>query len=317
MLKEELRIVYMGTADFALEPLRRLREKNFNIVAVVTMPDKPAGRGLKLRASKIKEYALEEGIPVLQPVKLKSEDFVRAMQELKPDLGIVVAFRMLPEIIWQMPTFGTMNLHASLLPRYRGAAPIHWAVMNGDEETGVSCFMLKHELDTGDVIAQAKTMIAPDETTGQLYERLMWLGTDLLEETVEKILSEDIYAEEQDAMDVEPCHAPKLTKENTKLNYELTASELVNHVRGLNPFPTAWTELNVAGQGLQTFKVHKAEAVPYEVIDPDVKVGDVQLMGRKHLDVICSEGKLRILEIQPAGKRAMPIADFLNGLKLD
>ncbi len=315
MTKEELKIVYMGTADFALEPLRRLVESGFNIVAVVTGADKPAGRGMKLRENKIKQYAKSVNLPVLQPIKLKDEAFVNELKALEPDLGIVVAFRMLPEVIWQMPRFGTMNLHGSLLPRYRGAAPIHWAVMNGDEETGVSCFMLKHEIDTGDVIAQAKTPIAPTETTGEVYERLMWLGTDLVEETVGKLLEGDIYAQEQEGMSLEPSHAPKLTKENTRIDWQRPAEELVNFVRGLNPFPTAWAELEIEGLGKAVYKIHKAEAIERSELS-EHQLGEVVLTGRKALDVVCGEGFLRILEIQPAGKRSMPITDFLNGLRL-
>ncbi len=315
MTKEELRIVYMGTADFALEPLRRLVEKGYNVVAVVTGADKPAGRGMKLRENKIKQYAKSVNLPVLQPLKLKDEAFVSELKSYKPDLGIVVAFRMLPEVVWQMPKFGTINLHGSLLPRYRGAAPIHWAVINGDEETGVSCFLLKHELDTGDVLSQAKTPIAPTETTGEVYERLMWLGTDLLEETVAKLIEGELYAEEQDAMSQEPSHAPKLTRENTCLDWTKPAKELVNFVRGLNPFPSAWAELEIEGLGNTVYKIHKAEAIERSELS-ERKVGEVVLTGRKTLDVVCGEGYLRILEIQPAGKRAMAIADFLNGLRL-
>ncbi len=305
----------MGTADFALEPLRRLVEKGYNVVGVVTMPDKPAGRGMKLRESKIKQYAKSVNLPVLQPEKLKDEAFVNELKALAPDLGIVVAFRMLPEVVWQMPKFGTINLHGSLLPRYRGAAPIHWAVINGDTETGVSCFLLKHELDTGDVLSQAKTPISPTETTGEVYERLMWLGTDLLEETVSKLIEGELYAEEQEGMSEEPSHAPKLTKENTCLNWERTAEELVNMVRGLNPFPTAWTELEIANLGKAVYKIHKAEAVGRCELS-EYQLGEVILNGKKSLDVACKDGFLRILEIQPAGKRSMPIGDFLNGLRL-
>ncbi len=316
MTKEELSIVYMGTADFALEPLRRLVEQGYNIVAVVTGADKPAGRGMKLRENAIKQYAKSVNLPVLQPIKLKDEAFVSELQALKPDLGIVVAFRMLPEVVWQMPQFGTINLHGSLLPRYRGAAPIHWAVINGDEETGVSCFMLKHELDTGDILSQAKTPITPTETTGEVYERLMWLGTDLLEDTVAKLISGELYAQEQEGMSEKPTHAPKLTRENTCLDWSKSATELVNFVRGLNPFPSAWAELEIEGLGKAIYKIHKAEAIERSKL-AEYQLGEVVLTGRKTLDVVCEEGYLRILEIQPAGKRKMPIADFLNGLRLD
>ncbi len=317
MTKEELRIVYMGTADFALAPLKKLVEGGYKVVAVVTGADKPSGRGMKLRANSIKTYAESVGLPVLQPLKLKDEAFVNELRSYEPDLGVVVAFRMLPEVVWQMPKFGTMNLHGSLLPKYRGAAPIHWAVINGEQETGVSCFLLKHEIDTGDVLSQAKTEITPEDTTGTVYERLMYLGADLLEETVAKLIAGELYAEEQEQMEEAPTHAPKLTKENTKLDYSQSAEALVNFVRGLNPFPTAWTELEIANLGQQTYKIHKAEAVMQETLSGDEPIGSVILIGRKSLEVVCGKGRLRILELQPQGKRTMSATDFLNGLKLD
>lgn len=316
MKKEELKIVYMATADFALPALRKLVEEGYNIRAVVTGADKPAGRGMKLQQNSIKRYALEQGFEVLQPLKLRDESFLTRLREIAPDLGLVVAFRMLPEEVWTMPRFGTINLHGSLLPRYRGAAPIHWAVINGDKETGVTTFQLKHEIDTGDILGQSSTAIGPNETTGEVYERLMYLGADLLECTVQGVLSGEVVSRAQESFPEEVTHAPKLTKENTYIDWSLSASRLHNFVRGLCPFPSAWTELVLPGQSEAIqLKVHSAEAIDKAERHDGLEVGAVLIHERKHLEVVCGSGVLRILNLQPAGKRAMPVADFLNGLR--
>ena len=256
MKKEDLRILYMATADFALPSLQALVEGGYHIVAVVTMPDKPAGRGQKLRESSIKTYAREVGIEVLQPERLKDEAFISRLHELRIDLGIVVAFRMLPEVVWSLPRFGTINLHGSLLPRYRGAAPIHWAIIRGETETGVTTFRLRHELDTGDILLQARLPIAPEDNVGKVHDALMHLGAETLVKTVDLFLQdEEPQAQAQSSYDIAPTSAPKLTKENTELQWTSTAQELHNQVRGLSPYPAAWATLQLPGQEPAVFKI--------------------------------------------------------------
>lgn len=317
MTKDELKIIYMATADFALPALQRLVEHRYRVVAVVTMPDKPAGRGMKLQASKIKQYALEQGIEVLQPVKLRDEAFVHRLRELDPDLGLVVAFRMLPEEVWRLPKLGTINLHGSLLPRYRGAAPIHWAVINGDTETGVSTFLLKHEIDTGDVLLQASTPISPEDTTGSVHDRLMMIGAELLEETVQLFLDgrePTSHLTPQEASEV--THAPKLTKDNTRIDWTRSSHELYNFVRGLNPYPTAWADLLLPKQTeFSVVKIHAVTPIALEERHQGLPAGSVVLYGRKALEVVCgSASALRIEQLQLAGKKSMRGIDFINGL---
>lgn len=316
MPHHHLKIVYMATADFALPALERLVNHGYDIRAVVTMPDKPAGRGMKLQQSSIKRFALERGIEVLQPVRLREEAFVSRLRDIAPDLGIVVAFRMLPEEVWSLPRLGTVNLHGSLLPRYRGAAPIHWAVINGERETGVSTFLLRHEIDTGDVLLQASTPIAREETTGEVYERLMHLGAELLEQTIQLFISGEPKPIAQEAMSHRPTHAPKLTKENTCIDWHRPAEQLYNFVRGLCPMPSAWAELLIPGQAEPlTLKVHASEPLMAEARHSGLAPGTVVLNGRHSLEVVCGEGVLRLIEIQPAGKKRMRATDFLNGFR--
>lgn len=314
--KHSLRIVYMATADFALPSLQSLVSGGYNVCAVVTMPDKPAGRGMKLRQSSIKTYALEQGIEVLQPERLRDETFVSRLRELNPDLGVVVAFRMLPEVVWQLPRFGTINLHGSLLPRYRGAAPIHWAVINGDKETGVTTFRLKHELDTGDVLLQAKMSIEDTDTVGSVHDRMMILGAETLLRTVNLFLDGDPTAVPQHQMNEEPCPAPKLTRENTEVDWSRPASELYNFVRGLNPFPSAWAMLTIGTDIPIQYKILATEVLPYTSNEEShLPNGTILLRGKKAIDVKTSEGLLRLLILQPAGKKAMPASALLNGLR--
>lgn len=316
MSGKHLRLVYMATADFALPSLQRLVEEGYNICAVVTMPDKPAGRGMKLQESKIKQYAVSRGIEVLQPVKLRDEAFVSRLRELDLDLGLVVAFRMLPECIWQLPRYGTVNLHGSLLPRYRGAAPIHWSVINGDRETGVSTFRLKHELDTGDILLQRSTPISQEDTTGIVHDRLMMIGAELLQETVDLFAEGEPTAKAQEAFVEEASHAPKLSKENTEIDWSRPAVELVNFIRGLNPFPSAWANILFPGKDDAIFcKVHEAEAIECEARHIGLAPGTCILVGRKALEVVCAEGVLRLKTLQPAGKKAMSAMDIINGLR--
>lgn len=313
---QNARLIYMATADFALPALRQLVERGYNVVAVVTMPDKPAGRGMKMQMSSIKRYALEVGIEVLQPDRLRAPEFVGRLRELAPDLGLVVAFRMLPEEVWSLPRLGTINLHGSLLPRYRGAAPIHWAVINGDRETGVSTFLLRHEIDTGDVLLQASTPIAHEDTTGDVHDRLMALGADLLEETVRLVLSGEARPTPQAQMPDAITHAPKLTKENTRVDWSRPAEELYNFVRGLCPYPSAWTELRLPGQETPTtLKLHEVEAIAPEDRHEGLPIGTALIHGRKHLEVVCGSGVLRLLKLQPAGKRTLSAIDLINGLR--
>jgi len=236
MNPKELRIVFMGTPEFAVPSLRALVAGGYNVVAVVTTPDKPAGRGQKLHQSEVKLAALELGLPVLQPEKLKAPEFVEAMQALKPDLGIVIAFRMLPEVIWAMPRLGTFNLHASLLPQYRGAAPINWAVINGETETGVTTFLLNHEIDKGAIIAQVRVPILPEDNVGTMYDKLMHTGTALVTETVDRIAAGDIQPMEQTGIDESRLHpAPKIFKEDCRIDWSWEGRRIVNFVRGLSP----------------------------------------------------------------------------------
>ena len=316
MKGNNLRLIYMATADFALPSLERLVDEGYQVCAVVTMPDKPAGRGMKLHESKIKQYAVSKGIEVLQPVKLRDEAFVNRLKELRPDLGVVVAFRMLPEVVWQLPKYGTINLHGSLLPRYRGAAPIHWAVINGDKETGVTTFRLKHELDTGDVLMQASTAIAPEDTTGTVHDRLMLIGADLLVKTIDLFAEGEPATKAQEHFEETASHAPKLTKENTEIDWYRPAGELVNFIRGLNPFPSAWANIIFPNQSEATLcKVHEAEALASEARHAGLALGTCLVEGRKHLEVVCGEGVLRLKRLQPAGKKVLSAVDIINGLR--
>src|SRR5574344_153699 len=246
MDKKDLRIVYMGTPEFAVEPLRCLIKGGYNVVGVITMPDKPAGRGHKIQYSPVKEFALENNLPLLQPEKLKEETFIEALREWKADLQIVVAFRMLPEVVWDIPRLGTFNLHASLLPQYRGAAPINWAVINGDTETGVTTFFLTHEIDTGKIILQRRLPIADTDDVGTVHDALMKMGAELLLETVDLILSGSVEAIPQEQFCKDPSRlrpAPKIFKDTCRINWNLPLKNIYDFVRGLSPYPAAWTEL--------------------------------------------------------------------------
>jgi methionyl-tRNA formyltransferase len=302
----------MGTPEFAVEPLKRLVEEDYNVVGVVTMPDKPAGRGQHVQESPVKKYALSEDIPVLQPEKLRDEDFLVQLKMLQADIQIVVAFRMLPEVVWNMPRLGTFNLHASLLPQYRGAAPINWAIINGEKETGVTTFFLKHEIDTGNIILQRSTPISDDDNVGTLYDRLMNMGADLVVETMERITMGDVSTMPQDdGVAVNP--APKIFKEDCKINWQKSAIELHNFVRGLSPYPAAFTEVkNDKGQVL-SLKVLETEVIDQTVSEqPGTLISD----GKKQLYFATEEGYLSIKRLQLAGKKAMTTEELLRGTKL-
>ncbi|MCM1520486.1 MAG: methionyl-tRNA formyltransferase [Lachnoclostridium sp.] len=313
MKKEELKIVFFGTPDFAVESLDRLVKYGCNIAGVVTMPDKPAGRGHKMYQSPVKEYALAHGLRLLQPERLKAEDFVNELREINADLFIVIAFRMLPEVVWSMPRLGTFNLHASLLPRYRGAAPINWAIINGDTETGVTTFFLKHEIDTGDIISQKKITISPDENVGDVHDRLMMLGADLTVGTVERILQGNLTATPQDQLlnGEEPTPAPKIFKDTCRINWSRSASEINNLIRGLSPYPGAWSAMSAEGKTIGDVKIFAGRVLPAGKLKP----GEIAVTS-EGLTVGCGEGEYLIESLQMPGKRRMAAADFLRGNRL-
>lgn len=309
---KSLRIVFMGTPEFAVPSLRRLVEEGYQVVGVVTVPDKPAGRGQKLHESEVKIAARTLGIPVLQPEKFRDPAFLEALQALQPDLGIVIAFKMLPEVVWAMPRLGTFNLHASLLPQYRGAAPINWALINGERETGVTTFLLNHEIDKGAIVAQEHVEIRPDDNVGTLYERLMTLGAELVTSTVDRIAAGDYTPIEQQHIDENTLHpAPKIFKEDCQIDWHMPGERIVNFVRGLSPYPAAWTTLGREGQTPTTAKIF---AVRFEKGHGNGLPGTVQSDDRSYLAVTCADGRILIDEIQIAGKRRMPIRELLPGL---
>ena len=317
MQKEDLKIVYMGTPDFAVESLRQLVEGGYNVVGVITMPDKPMGRhGSVLQPSPVKQYALEKGLRVLQPVNLKDEVFVEELRSLKADLQIVVAFRMLPEVVWNMPAMGTFNLHASLLPQYRGAAPINWAIINGDTETGITTFFLKHEIDTGEVIQQVRVPIADTDNVEVIHDKLMNLGGQLVTETVDAILAGTVKPVPQEELlklsDEELRPAPKIFKDTCRIDWSKGVKAVYDFVRGLSPYPAAWTELVNADGSSQVLKIFQTEK---NFFSHEEKIGAVSTDGKTYLRVALADGYLNILSLQLAGKKRMPVADFLRGYK--
>lgn len=313
MEKKDLRIVYLGTPEFAVEPLRRLVEGGFNVVGVITAPDKPVGRHQRLQAPAVKEYAQSVGLPILQPEKLKDEAFLAELRALKADLQIVVAFRMLPEQVWAMPRLGTFNIHASLLPQYRGAAPINWAIINGETETGLTAFFLRHDIDTGDIISQVKTPIAPDATFGQLHDTLMHLSGQLTLDVVNEILDNTVHTTPQSQIPMdEPLRpAPKIFKDTCHIDIHRPLDEVYNFVRGLSPAPGAWANLHT-GDSENELKIFSAEKVE---ATHDLSAGTIVSDNRKHLDIAFKGGFLRVKELQLSGKKRMPAAAFLNGYK--
>lgn len=309
MTKQDLRIVYLGTPEFAVAGLKALVEGGYNVVAVVTMPDKPSGRGHQMQFSDVKKYALEAGLPVLQPEKLKDEAFLEALRSYRADLQVVVAFRMLPEVVWAMPRLGTFNVHGSLLPQYRGAAPINRAVMNGDKETGLTTFMLKHEIDTGNIILQERIAIGEDENVGSVHDRLMELSKEMVTRTVDLIIdceNQGIAVPTTPQPEVaELLPAPKIFKEDCEIRFgEMTAAQVHNFVRGLSPYPAAWANLTIGGQTFENVKIYKVEKVQ----------GD-HVPCTKEIIIPCREGAVRIVELQVPGKKRMEAKAFLNGLK--
>ena len=309
MTKSDIRIVYLGTPEFAVAGLQTLVEGGYNVVAVVTMPDKPAGRGHQMQFSDVKKYALEAGLPVLQPEKLKDEAFIEELRSYKADLQIVTAFRMLPEVVWAMPRLGTFNVHGSLLPQYRGAAPINWAVMNGEQETGLTTFMLKHEIDTGNMILQERITIGEDENVGSVHDRLMELSKGLVLRTVDLIIECENKGitvpttPQPEVAELKP--APKIFKEDCEIRFaDKTAQEVHNFVRGLSPYPAAWANLDINGKHFDGVKIFAVE----------VTGNGLPVTGKGEIVVPCKEGAVRILELQVPGKKRMDVKSFLNGL---
>ncbi len=304
-----MKIVFFGTPEFAVASLDALVKGGYDIAAVVTMPDKPAGRGKKVRMSDVKAYALEHNLPVLQPEKLRDEEFLNELRKIDADLFIVIAFRMLPEVVWGMPRLGTFNLHASLLPKYRGAAPINHAIINGERETGVTTFFLTHTIDTGDMISQREIEIGPDENAGQLHDRLMALGAEEVLKTVKAISDRSLTTIPQPEGDFTP--APKIFKDTCKIDWSMDAASLHNFVRGLAPYPAAWSHL-VEHSGKPSDVKILATSLSNIPSDMNLKPGEVKIEG-KRLFAGTSSSPIEILEIQPAGKKAMPASAYILG----
>jgi methionyl-tRNA formyltransferase len=310
-MKSTLKIVYMGTPEFAVEPLKVLLENGYDIVAVVTAPDKPAGRGRELKQSEMKQFALANHLPVLQPEKLRDENFITTLKSLNADLFLVVAFRMLPEIVWSMPPKGTVNLHASLLPDYRGAAPINHVIINGETSTGVTTFIISHQIDAGEILLQTKVEIGNNETAGELHDKLMIAGAALLLETVEKIESCSVQPFSQpETSNIHP--APKLFRENCEIDWNLPAENVRNLIRGLSPYPGAWCELKNDTKSLQ-IKILKA-CTSSENTDGE-PAGTICSDGKNFLKIACFDRFLKVEELQPQGKKTMPVKAFLAGFR--
>ena len=312
---KELRIVFMGTPDFAVASLKALVEGGYKVVGVITAVDKPAGRGNQVAESAVKKYALEKGLYLMQPEKLKNHDFIDDLRSLQADLQVVVAFRMLPEIVWNMPPLGTFNLHGSLLPQYRGAAPLNWAVINGETKTGVTTFLLDHEIDTGKVIFMEETEIREKDTVGDIHDRLMDIGAGLVIKTVDAIASGNYtpIPQEQLANSKPIKHAPKIFKEDCRVNWEKEAETVRNLIRGLSPYPAAWSELvNIEDNMAIQTKIFFAEKTDYI---SSANPGAIKSDGKKQLLVACRNGWLSITDIQIAGKKRMKTDEFLRGFQ--
>ena len=315
MEKKDLRIVYMGTPEFAVESLKRLVEGGYNVVGVITMPDKPMGRhGSVLQPSPVKAYAVSQGLKVLQPEKLKDEAFLEELRALRADLQIVVAFRMLPEAVWQMPPLGTFNLHASLLPQYRGAAPINWAVINGDTETGITTFFLKHEIDTGEIIDQVRVPIADTDNVGVVYDRLMMLGGDLVLKTVDAILAGNVKTIPQEMLSsTEPLRpAPKIFKDTCRIDWTKGVKSVYDFIRGLSPYPAAWTELCEPDSSPVTMKIYESSK---EFVEHTFAPGTILTDKKTYFKVASTDGFVHLLSVQLAGKKRMNVTDFLRGYR--
>lgn len=306
----KLRIIFMGTPEFAVPSLKRLVDAGYNIVGVITAPDKPSGRGLQMNESAIKEYSLSKGLKILQPEKLKNSDFLNDLKDLKADLQVVVAFRMLPEVVWNMPPMGTINLHGSLLPQYRGSAPINWVIINGEKETGVTTFKLQQEIDTGNILLQKKINIKDNETAGELHDEMKEIGADLLLQTINEFAKdkpkEIIQIEIQN---LELHHAPKIFTETCEINWQKNADEIYNLIRGLSPYPTAFTFLKE-----KKLKIFNAEK---EIKEIKEDAGNLITDNKTFLKFTCNNGYISVKELQIEGKKKMKVADFLRGWRND
>jgi methionyl-tRNA formyltransferase len=311
-----MRIIFMGTPDFAVESLKILVENNYNVVGVITMPDKPAGRGHKVQFSPVKQYALDHNLQLLQPEKLKDEAFLEELKSLKADLQIVVAFRMLPEVVWNMPPLGTFNLHASLLPQYRGAAPINWAIINGEKETGATTFFLTHEIDTGKIIQQEKLSISDADNVGNVHDRLMLMGAGLVRKTVDLLLEGKIDAIDQSQFiqaNQQLKSAPKLFKETCQIDLSWDVVRVHNFVRGLSPHPAAWVELLFPNQTEKmVLKVYETDI---ELENHEFEIGSVITDGKKFAKIALNDGFLVLKSVQAAGKKRMEIGEMLRGMR--
>jgi methionyl-tRNA formyltransferase len=308
------KVIFMGTPEFAVASLDALLHANINIIAVITAPDKPAGRGMKMNESAVKKFAAEKGLLILQPEKLKNPDFLESLRSLNADLQIVVAFRMLPELVWDMPAMGTLNLHGSLLPQYRGAAPINWAIINGEKETGVTTFKLQHEIDTGNILLQEKIPIGENETAGELHDKMKTIGAQLLVKTVNGLIDGSINEmSQQSALENNVnrilLHAPKISTETCQLDLKNDVASVYNRVRGLSPYPGAFTTLH--GKMLKIFKAEK-EIVAYTLVP-----GSIQTDQKTFLKFACADGFLHVSDLQLEGKKRMPVADFLRGYRIE
>ena len=312
-----MRIVFMGTPEFAVTSLEILIKSGFNVVAVITAPDKPAGRGQKIKQSAIKEFAIKQQIKILQPTNLKDSNFISELKALNADLQIVVAFRMLPEIIWDMPKLGTYNLHASLLPKYRGAAPINWAIINNEKETGVTTFKIKQAIDTGNILYREKINLNSDITAGELHDQLMKIGAELLLKTVVEINKNLIEGNELNFIsqnDENKYHAPKITKELCKINWNKSGDEIYNLIRGLSPYPTAMAYLNNGDDKPSIIKIYNSS---FKIIEHNYDSGLLNTDNKTFLNAYCKNGIIQINDLQIEGKKRLLIADFLRGTKLN
>lgn len=311
-----MRIVFMGTPDFAVESLKILVENNYNVVAVITMPDKPSGRGHKLQFSAVKQYAIEKNLNILQPEKLKDESFLEALKALHADVQVVVAFRMLPEVVWNMPRLGTFNLHASLLPQYRGAAPINWAIINGEKETGATTFFLTHEIDTGKIILQEKISISETDDAGSVHDKLMLIGAEMVRKTIDLLILGETDAIDQSQFihpETELKAAPKIFKDTCKIDFNKSVDDSYNFIRGLSPYPTAWAELQFPNQQEPTLlKIYETEK---EYIQHNNQPGTLITDGKKFAKIALQDGYLQLKSVQAPAKKRMDIGELLRGMR--
>lgn len=308
---QSLNIIFMGTPEFAVPSLDALVNAGCNIIAVITAADKPAGRGMKLNKSAVKQYAELKGLKTLQPEKFKKPEFLEELKLLKADLQIVVAFRMLPEIVWNMPPMGTINLHASLLPQYRGAAPINWAIINGEKETGVTTFKLQHEIDTGNILLQEKIVMGENETAGELHDRMKIVGAGILVETVQRLANGSLKEISQSAVtdhSLKVSHAPKIFTDTCKIDWSKSADEIYNLIRGVSPYPGAFCFLND-----KIFKIYKSRK---EITEHSYKNGNIDTDGKTFLRFACSNGFIYAIDVQAEGKKNLTVEDFLRGYRI-